>query len=301
MPKVTVDIDARNNTQKAFNAVQRSTEKLQKSFVGLKTGIAALVGTAGLGAMAKELLSAGDQLAKTSSKLGISTDALQKYRFAAEQSGVASNTFDMALQRMTRRVAEARNGTGEAKAALKEMGITLNDSSGKAKSTEQVFMEVADKMKGMGSQSDKVRLAFKLFDSEGVALVNMLQNGSGAITDMGDRLKSVGGVINERTLKSFEAFNDMIGTVWEALRGSFATILSAIIPQITGMDDAMVGLNTVSKGVAKVVAFIVRAFKQWGGNPEADSEPDHRRNCRRVRCDGEQGEAVLQGMDTRFR
>ena len=160
MPKVTVDIDTRNNTQKAFNAIQRSTEKLQKSFIGLKTGIATLVGVGGLGATAKELLSAGDKLAKTSSKLGISTEALQKYRFAAEQSGVASNTFDMALQRMTRRVAEARNGTGEAKAALKEMGITLNDSSGKAKSTEQVFMEVADKMKGMGSQSDKGRLAF---------------------------------------------------------------------------------------------------------------------------------------------
>ena len=72
MPKVTVDIDARNNTQKAFNAVQRSTEKLQKSFFGLKAGIAALVGIGGLGAMAKALLSAGDQLAKTSSKLGVS-------------------------------------------------------------------------------------------------------------------------------------------------------------------------------------------------------------------------------------
>ena len=64
MPKVTVDIDARNNTQKAFNAVQRSTEKLQKSFFGLKAGIAALVDIGGLGAMAKALLSAGDQLAK---------------------------------------------------------------------------------------------------------------------------------------------------------------------------------------------------------------------------------------------
>ena len=78
---------------------------------------------------------------------------------------------------MTRRVAEARNGTGEAKKALKEMGISLRDSSGNAKTTEQIFLEVVDVMKGMTNQSDIVRLSFKLFDSEGVALVNMMQQG----------------------------------------------------------------------------------------------------------------------------
>ena len=52
---------------------------------------------------------------------------------------------------MTRRVSEAREGTGEAKKALKETGIALRDSSGKAKTTEQIFFEVADRMKGMES------------------------------------------------------------------------------------------------------------------------------------------------------
>ena len=135
-----------------------------------------MLGIGGLGAFVSQMTATADKIGKVSSKLGISTDALQKFRFGAEQSGIQVNTFDMAIQRMTRRVAEARNGTGEAKKALKEMGISQG-FSGNAKTTEQIFLEVADVMKGMTNQSDKVRLSFKLFDSEGVALVNMMQQG----------------------------------------------------------------------------------------------------------------------------
>jgi hypothetical protein len=262
VPKVTVDIDARNNTQKAFNAVEKSTDKLKKSFGGLKTAIVGALGVAGLGAMTKELLSSGDALAKTSAKLGLSTDALQKYRFAAEQSGIQTRTFDIALQRMTRRVAEARQGSGEAKKALEEMGISLADSGGKAKSTETIFGEVADKMQGMESQSDKVRLAFKLFDAEGVSLVNMMQSGSGAIKEMGDELESVGGILNSETLASFEKFNDLTNKIWVALRGAFAKILAGIIPQITSMGVAFDGFGDVAKKVAEVIATVVRIFKE---------------------------------------
>jgi hypothetical protein len=262
VPKVTVDIDARNNTQKAFNAVEKSTDKLKKSFGGLKTAIVGALGVAGLGAMTKELLSSGDALAKTSAKLGLSTDALQKYRFAAEQSGIQTRTFDIALQRMTRRVAEARQGSGEAKKALEEMGISLSDSGGKAKSTETIFGEVADKMQGMESQSDKVRLAFKLFDAEGVSLVNMMQQGSGAIQEMGDELESVGGILNSETLASFEQFNDLTNKIWVALRGAFAKILAGIIPQITSMGVAFDGFGDVAKKVAEVIATVVRIFKE---------------------------------------
>ena len=74
-----------------------------------------MLGIGGLGAFVSQMTATADKIGKVSSKLGISTDALQKFRFGAEQSGIQVNTFDMAIQRMTRRVAEARNGTGEAK------------------------------------------------------------------------------------------------------------------------------------------------------------------------------------------
>ena len=51
--------------------------------------------------------------------------ALQELRFAAKASGIEQQTLDMALQRFTRRAAEAAQGTGEAKDALAQMGMRL--------------------------------------------------------------------------------------------------------------------------------------------------------------------------------
>ncbi len=231
-------ISGEDRTKKAFQSVQSSLGNLNKSFGSLKTGLGAVLGIGGIGAFITQMASSADKIGKVSAKLGVSTDALQKFRFGAEQSGVSASTFDMALQRMTRRVAEARDGTGEAKKALKEMGISLKDSSGKAKTTEQIFMEVADVMQGMESQSDKVRLAFKLFDSEGVSLVNMLQQGSGAIKGFGDQLERYGGIIDKEAIKASEDFNDALNL----LSKTSAVVFTPLIKGLT---------------------FVMRGWKNW--------------------------------------
>ena len=222
-------ISGEDRTKKAFHSVQSSLGNLNKSFGSLKTGLGAVLGIGGIGAFITQMASSADKIGKVSAKLGVSTDALQKFRFGAEQSGVSASTFDMALQRMTRRVAEARDGTGEAKKALKEIGISLKDSSGKAKTTEQIFMEVADVMQGMESQSDKVRLAFKLFDSEGVSMVNILQQGSGAIKGFGDQLERYGRIIDKEAIKASEDFNDALNL----LSKTSATVFTPLIKGLT--------------------------------------------------------------------
>ncbi|HET9337198.1 MAG TPA: hypothetical protein VFO12_12420 [Sphingomicrobium sp.] len=83
----------------------------------------------------------------------------------------------MALQRFTRRAAEAAQGTGEAKDALAQMGIALRDQSGNLRRSEDLLGDIADAFALIEDPAERVRLAFKLFDSEGVALVNLLSDG----------------------------------------------------------------------------------------------------------------------------
>ena len=100
---------------------------------GIRTLGGALIGAAtvgGLGALIDRSISAADAIGKTADKIGVGVEALQELRFAAKASGVEQQTLDMALQRFTRRAAEAAQGTGEAKDALAQMGIALRDQSG---------------------------------------------------------------------------------------------------------------------------------------------------------------------------
>ena len=138
---------------------------------GIRTLGGALIGAAtvgGLGALIDRSISAADAIGKTADKIGVGVEALQELRFAAKASGVEQQTLDMALQRFTRRAAEAAQGTGEAKDALAQMGIALRDQSGNLRSSEDLLGDVADAFAHRGP--GRVRLAFKLFDSEGVAL-----------------------------------------------------------------------------------------------------------------------------------
>jgi hypothetical protein len=106
---------------------------------GIRTLGGALIGAAtvgGLGALVDRSISAADAIGKTADKIGVGVEALQELRFAAKASGVEQQTLDMALQRFTRRAAEAAQGTGEAKDALAQMGITLRDQSGNLRQSE---------------------------------------------------------------------------------------------------------------------------------------------------------------------
>src|ERR687891_265034 len=87
---------------------------------GIRTLGGALIGAAtvgGLGALIDRSISAADAIGKTADKIGVGVEALQELRFAAKASGVEQQTLDMALQRFTRRAAEAAAGTGEAEGA----------------------------------------------------------------------------------------------------------------------------------------------------------------------------------------
>ena len=135
----------------------------------------------GLAALVDRSISAADAIGKTANKIGVGVEALQELRFAAKASGVEQQTLDMALQRFTRRAAEAAQGTGEAKDALAQMGIALRDQSGNLRRSENLLGDVADAFARIEDPAERVRLAFKLFDSEGLPLVNLLRDGSLAI------------------------------------------------------------------------------------------------------------------------
>jgi len=105
---------------------------------GIRTLGGALIGAAtvgGLGALIDRSISAADAIGKTADKIGVGVEALQELRFAAKASGIEQQTLDMALQRFTRRAAEAAQGTGEAKDALASMGIALRDQRASHSST----------------------------------------------------------------------------------------------------------------------------------------------------------------------
>ena len=187
-----------------------------------------------------------DALAKQADKLGVTIDELQAYRLAAELSGVANNTAEMALQRFIRRTAEAAQGLGEAKGALKELNLDPDELL--QKSPVEALEDVADALSQVESQNDRVRLSFKLFDSEGVALLNLLQNGAGTLVESRQLLDEPGLSMSRIDAAQVEHANDQWTKMNAILNG---------INQRLGVEMAPV--------LAAVAEVIIKSFRE-GGN-----------------------------------
>lgn len=262
-------IRAFDKTAKGFGSARKGLNAVGGAVLNLKTSLLGLVGAAGFGAMIKSSLASNDALAKTADKIGITTSALVGLQHAAELTGVSAGTMDMALQRMTRRVAEAEQGSGEAVGALAELGLNARELG--ALPLDQQMGKIADAMGGVEKQSDKVRLAMKLFDSEGVALVNTLAGGSEGLTEMAAQTVHLGAAITRVDAAQIEAANDAFTKAKLAMTGvtnqltvALAPILEAVSTMFfqASMDSADFG-NTGQKvadalvmGFAKVKSAI---------------------------------------------
>ena len=255
--------------KRGSKSVKKFRRSAMASFAGIGKNVAtatlrigkylAIVGGAAMAATVAAFVATAnaiDKVAKVSARLGIGVGQLQGLHLAAKLSGIETNTLDMALQRMTRRVAEAALGMGESQKALEELGLSAEDMA--KKSPDEMLMDVANALQGVPSQADKVRLAFKLFDSEGVAMVQMLAQGEEGLRAFMDRANELGLGLSDRQAAAVEAFNDSMTILGATIKGVVQQAVVRIAPYLTAFTEQM------SKGSANAELFgtiAAQAFK----------------------------------------
>lgn len=198
-----------------------------------RMAIAAGVAGAAIASIAVKTARAGDDLVKTSQRLGLSIKALQEWRFVAERSGVATATFDMAMQRFGRRAAEAARGTGEAVKALAKLRVATKDANGNVREMDVLLEDALKSLSKIESPLERNALAMKLFDSEGVRVVQMLERGSEGIDLLRQRFRDLGGAIDEETAKLGVEAVDAWTDFRTALNGVIFAMGKELLPIVT--------------------------------------------------------------------
>lgn len=143
-----------------------------------------------------------EALVDTADKLGISTERLQAYRFAAEEAGIETGAFDTALQRFFRRLGEANEGTGVLSDTLVKLGISTRDSNGHLRDQNDVLLDYFDAIGKASTQTERLTLANKAFDTEGVDLVRLAKDGAAGFLEQANRARELGLVFEDDLLRS---------------------------------------------------------------------------------------------------
>lgn len=203
-----------------------SVARVKSEFSSLVSVMGRVAAAAGIvmsasafGGMIKKNIDLAHSTLDVAEKLGTTTEALSKLRYAASQTaGMGAQEFDIALQRMTRRLAEAAEGGGVAKDAIKELGLSAQELS--KQGPDQAFKMIMEQMSKLPDQADRVRLAFKFFDSGGVKLAQTAKGGATAVEELGKSLEDMGGVISTEMAQQSAELNGKL----EEMQTRFAAV-----------------------------------------------------------------------------
>ena len=245
--KLNIVISAVNKTKAVFNQVSQSLNKI-KSGVGkaLKVfgGLTAAIGGVGfaLAALGKQSFAYIDTLGKTSDQLGVSVEFLQAFQIAAEEAGSSSEGANKALLKFSKNIGEAGRGLKTQADLFKDLGVSIRDSSGNLKGTEQLLLETADGIAALGSSAEKNSALTNLFGRSGQQLFAILNQGGDAVAGLKDKMLELGIGISSEAVDAVERFNDTSNILSRQLKSlkdnvfaAFTPILQTFVNQFTTM------------------------------------------------------------------
>ena len=233
-------LTAKDRTKTAFRAVNQNLGRMASiGLAGAAVGVALLT---------RASLKQIDALAKQSQLLGITTEKLAALKLVTQKTGIEEKTLEKALINVTRVVAEAAEGTGLAVDTLKKLNLEAKTLS--QQTPDKQLAIIAEAMKGLNTQSEKVLASYELFGGRGAALLRTLEAGAEGFRQAEEDSKRFGTAISAVDAKGVEDANDAFTDMRESVKGLGFDLARRFAP----------GMEAASTSTANFIVTIRRDF-----------------------------------------
>jgi hypothetical protein len=255
---------AGRQTKKTSDGIAKDIKKIGIAFAAV--GGAAIAATA---ALIKSQIDAADNLTKTAQAIGIEVEQLSALEYAVKLSGVEFTSLTSALGRFSRVINDADHGLATAKRSFDTLGISIKDTRGNLKSSEQLIGEIADRCATMENGVRKTAVAQELFGRAGAQLIPLLNQGSDGIKNLTDEAERLGLVIDEKTGKAAEQFNDNLTRLKSVVTGTGRELAAELLPSMVEFTDIIAdpqtqeSIKAIVTGVADLAIGVVKAANAY--------------------------------------
>lgn len=194
----------------------------------------------------------GDQISKTSQRIGMSTETLGGLKFAAEQCGANFEILTEGIKAFQNQLGAAQMGDTGAISKLGKVGLNADDFAGL--SNEDQLMKLADHIKSIGDKSEQTRVSMELFGKAGFKLLPFFQEGSAGIKKLIAEGKDIGAVLGEDGVQSAVELTDAMNRMKTSLASVTNSFMAGLAPTITSTLDL---ITTCTK-------YVTKFLNEWG-------------------------------------
>ena len=205
-----------------------------------KTQLAAVGGA--LFAIAKSTANYGEELLKTSQKVGINVQALAGLQHAANLADLDNAQLAQGLKFLSVNMVEAGKKSGDGAALFRSLGISAMTASGQLRPTEEVLLDVADAFAKSKDGAGKTEMAVKMFGKAGLELIPFLNQGKQGIKELMEEARRLGLVMSKEDAEAANKFNDELKKLAAASRGLTLVLGKELVPVFTMM---LTGVTTL--------------------------------------------------------
>ena len=222
----------------------------------------------------RRILQHADQIDKTAKRISTSTDTVQKFDFAATQSGAALTDVEKAFINTSKAIEGAKQGLTTQMRAFQAFGVSLQMLQ--TMSPEQVFLKIAEAIEKAGDAMDRAKSLEDIMGRGGKVLIPAFKGGFAGL--MGQAPDP----IDAETIRKLAEFNDELDRLKrEALPsaaeavGLLADSFKDIIKKPDGTRRSKVERDLIflKEGLKIAAGPLGLIFSQGGLKPRTVREP----------------------------
>ena len=251
--------------QKGFQSLDGKLGELSKSLFSLNGAIGTVLGGTSMTLLLKNSLDTADAIAKMADRTGTGIEALQGLQYAAKQANVSSEALENGLTQLNKRIGAAAAGGAN---PFEQYGISIRDATGHIKSADVVLEDIADTFVKASNGGAKAKLAFDTMGKSGAQMGALLSRGGDGIRALREEAEKLGLILDEKTVRRAEAFNEQLSTLGQVIRVNFqGGVLQGFLNDSANLkaiytDPQFVnGIRFVGEEFGKLFAFIIAHSK----------------------------------------
>ena len=201
----------------------------------------------------------GDEIDKTSQKLGFTAQAYQEWDYVLQLNGSSMSSVSAGLKTLTNKLDDARNGSVEAQSMFNALGLSLEDISDM--SAEDLFGAVITGFQNMEDSTERAALANDIFGRSGQELAPLFNNTAEATQEAINKANLYGMVMSQDLVDASAAFVDSQTTLSGVLQGLKNRLLGEFLPALTEVTDGLAaflsgdtsGLEDIQEGISDFI------------------------------------------------
>jgi hypothetical protein len=240
--------------QKSMKQTAKNTSAMAKATKLARGALALLVGInvvqRNISKFAQALMAtvdAMDQLDKASKRLGMTVQEFQQLSIATRMAGVEFEQLQTGFAAMQRNIGMFAMGTGEAKVAFEQLGITMSDLRGK--SAMDQFGVITDKLNEFAEPAERASLAMKIFGEGGMKMLPFLNQGSAGFNELTSNVRTLTGELDAGVVESMVEIKDLLTVFGEARQMAQANFFAQFTDIIRFFTLALISASQALRGI----------------------------------------------------